>query len=73
MNSFYAKKIIFNITQADLDRMTDMRNKRGLEQSEYIRRAIRMYVAEHKITELSQPEVDQYARPCARVMGSSNA
>lgn len=48
----YAKKIIFNITQSDLDRMNSMRNKRRLSQSEYIRRAIRMYVAEQKVEEL---------------------
>lgn len=50
--SFYAKKILFNITQSDLDRMTEMRTKHGLQQSEYIRRAIRMYVAEQKLEEL---------------------
>jgi hypothetical protein len=48
----YAKKILFNISQTYLDRMTDMRTKRGIDQSEYIRRAIRIYVAEHKIEEL---------------------
>ncbi|GLQ05869.1 ribbon-helix-helix protein, CopG family [Sneathiella chinensis] len=50
--SLFAKKILFNISQFDLDRMTEMRVKRGLDQSEYIRRAIRMYVAEQKIEEL---------------------
>lgn len=54
MNSYYAKKIIFNITQFDLDRMNEMRNKRGLNQSDYIRSAIRMHVAEHKIEELNR-------------------
>lgn len=65
MNSFYAKKIIFNITQFDLDRMNEMRGKRGQSQSEYIRSAIRMHVAEHKIEELSRGEVGTYARPRA--------
>jgi len=54
MMSLYAKKILFNITQADWDRMSQMRSKRGLSQSSYIRRAIRMYVAEQKIEELRQ-------------------
>ena len=52
--SFYAKKLIFNITQTDLDRMTAMRLKHGLQQSEYIRRAIRVYVAEHTIQEMNR-------------------
>ncbi len=61
--SFYAKKIIFNITQFDLDRMTEMRIKKGLSQSQYIRQAIVMHVAGHKTQELergfSAQEVDQ--------------
>lgn len=61
----FAKKIIFNITQTDLDRLTGARTKLGLQQSEYIRRAIRMYVAEQKIEELDQVEVNHYARPRA--------
>ena len=65
--SIYAKKILFNITQTDIDRMTEMRKKHGLQQSDYIRRAIRMYVAEQKIAELgrgpSAQEDDTYARP----------
>jgi len=53
MTGKYAKKILFNISQAENDQMTAMRLKRGLDQSEYIRRAIRMYVAERKLGELS--------------------
>jgi len=36
--STYSKKILFNISQGDFDCMTGMRLKRGLDQSEYIRR-----------------------------------
>lgn len=60
--STYAKKILFNIAQADYDRLREMSGKRGLSQSSYIRRAIRMYVAEQKIEELRQDEVHNYAR-----------
>jgi hypothetical protein len=51
MNTIYAKKILFNIEQNDLDRMTTMRTKRKLDQSEFIRRAIRVYMAELFIEE----------------------
>ncbi|MEH6477837.1 MAG: ribbon-helix-helix protein, CopG family [Sneathiella sp.] len=53
MTGKFDKKILFNISQVDADRMTEMRLARGLDQSEYIRRAIRMYVAEQKLEELS--------------------
>lgn len=72
----YDKKILFNINQTDLDRMTDMRTKRGLDQSEYIRRAIRMYFAEHKLEELRRGAVKakspERARPPARIMENDN-
>ncbi len=55
MTGKFDKKILFNISQTDIDRMTEMRLTRGLDQSEYIRRAIRMYVAEQKLEELSSP------------------
>ena len=48
----YAKKILLNISQSDLDRMKTMCAKHGLSQSEYIRQAIRMRVAEHVIQDL---------------------
>jgi len=53
MTGKFDKKILFNISQTDIDRMTEMRLKHGLDQSKYIRRAIRMYVAEQKLEELS--------------------
>jgi len=52
MISKFDKKVLFNISQTDVDRMTDMRLARGLDQSEYIRRAIRMYVADQKLEDL---------------------
>jgi hypothetical protein len=54
--SQYAKKILFNIAQNDLSRMTTMRSARGLEQSEFIRRAIRVYMAELTIEEMRRDE-----------------
>lgn len=53
MTGKFDKKILLNISQDDVDRMTEMRIARGLNQSEYIRRAIRMYVAEQTLEELS--------------------
>jgi len=53
MTGKFDKKILFNISQTDDDRMTEMRLSRGLDQSEYIRRAIRMYMAEQKLEDLS--------------------
>jgi hypothetical protein len=46
-NSFYDRKISFNITTYDDDRMTDVRRKLNLEQSEFIRRAIRAFTVHH--------------------------
>jgi hypothetical protein len=51
MSKFYAMKILFNITQSDLDCMAVARDKVGLTQSEFIRRAIRSYAAEQKVAE----------------------
>ena len=51
--SQFRKKILFAITQQDLDQIDDMQAKRKLSQSEYIRRAIRVYAAELKIEEYS--------------------
>ena len=62
--SFYAKKIIFNITETDLYRMDLVRSKMGLEKSEFIRRAIRSYVAEQMVAEFKNSrEVDIRVSP----------
>ena len=61
--SKFAKKIIFNISQHDLDRMTEMRGKLDLDQSTYIRQAICMYTAEQKIEEFRRG--DRYMYACA--------
>jgi len=52
----FAKKILFNIEQHDLDRMTTMRSKRGLDQSEFIRCAIRCYMADLTLEEMRRGE-----------------
>ena len=49
MSRFYAQKILFNITQADLDGMDAARAGENLTQSDFIRKAIRAYVAEQKL------------------------
>jgi metal-responsive CopG/Arc/MetJ family transcriptional regulator len=51
MKPFYAKKILFNITKTDLDRMDDARGKLKLTTSDFIRQAIRAYVAEQMVAE----------------------
>ena len=48
---YYAKKILFNITKTDLDRMDDARGKLKLTTSDFIRQAIRAYVAEKMVAE----------------------
>ena len=45
----YEKQIFIRISQNDFDRMTETRDKIGLNQSEFIRRAIRTYDAEQRI------------------------
>ena len=54
--SRYAKKILFNISQNDLSRMTTMRTNRGLDQSEFIRCAIRCYMADLTLEEMRRGE-----------------
>jgi hypothetical protein len=49
----FAKKLIFNIAQNDLDHMTTACIKEGVDQSEFIRRAIRVRVAEQRLAEIS--------------------
>jgi metal-responsive CopG/Arc/MetJ family transcriptional regulator len=56
---YYAKKILFNITKLDLDRMDDTRGKMNLEKSEFIRRAIRSYVAEQKLAEFERRYISE--------------
>ena len=63
-NSYYAKKILFNITKTDLYRMDLVRSKMNLEKSEFIRRAIRAYVAEQMMAEFkNSSEVDIRVSP----------
>ena len=49
----FAKKLIFNIAQNDLDHMTTACIKEGVDQSEFIRRAIRVRGAEQRLAEIS--------------------
>ena len=54
MSHFYAQKILFNITRTDLDRMNDIREKMKLTKSDFIRQAIRAYVAEQMVAEFKR-------------------
>ena len=51
MSRFYAQKILFNITKTDLDRMNNVRGKLKLTMSDFIRQAVRAYVADQMLAE----------------------
>ena len=46
---FYETKLLFNITAADHAALNEMRAKMKIEKSEFIRQAIRCYVAEKRV------------------------
>ena len=58
MSRFYAKKILFNIAQADIDGMNEIRAKLGMSQSDFIRNAIRTYTAEKRVEIFTQAQAE---------------
>jgi hypothetical protein len=51
-----SKAIYIRMSDHDLDRMTETRIRLGIQQSEFIRRAIKMYDAEQRIEIFKQTE-----------------